>query len=62
MGRGNYSKDLVSAVREALRRMAESADVAPDDPAFCKLKKSLVLKVADQESGEPLVATTKDRS
>jgi hypothetical protein len=60
MRRRPYSPDLLTALRETIRRVAESA--GPNDPTFHKLKKLLVLKLAEQESGEPLEATTTDRS
>ena len=41
------------ALQKTIRRVAESGELASDDPAMKNLKKSLLLKFADQQVAEP---------
>lgn len=47
-----YSADLLIALQKTVHRVAESGELASDDPAMRNLKKSLVLKLADQQMAE----------
>ena len=60
MKRRPYSPDLLIALQKTVRRMSENGHLAADDPAMRNLKKSLVLKLAEQEMTEPRKGTMKD--
>ena len=47
------------ALQKTVRHVAESGDLASDDPAMRKLKQSLVLKLAEQEMTEPRKRSSK---
>jgi hypothetical protein len=61
MKRRPYSADLLIALQKTVSRVAESGDMAADDPAMRNLKKLLVLKFADQEIIEPQKRPAKDQ-
>ncbi len=53
-----YSQSqLVEVLRDTIRRLEQSIDVSPDDPALLELKRIILLKIAsieleeDRESG-----------
>ena len=52
MNRRPYPADLIVALQKTVSRMTESGDMLADDPAMRKLKKSLVLKIAEQALNE----------
>jgi hypothetical protein len=60
MKRKPYSADLLIALQKTVRRVAESGELASDDPAMRNLKKSLVLKFADQQMAEARKGTNKN--
>ena len=52
MKRKLYSAHVLIALRKTVRRVSESGDLGSEDPAIRNLKKSLVLKLAEQEMTE----------
>jgi hypothetical protein len=47
---------LAEVLRETIRRVEQSADVGPDDPALLELKRIILLRIAALEREEPGMA------
>ncbi len=46
---------LAEVLRETIKRVEQSADVGPDDPALLELKRIILLRIAALEREEPLI-------